>query len=549
MLYQNNQFLCGDYVRLSREDGDKLESNSIHNQKELISDYHKSHPELTFVKEYVDDGYTGTNFERPGFQEMMQDAQDGVINCIIVKDLSRLGRDYIEMGRYTERIFPVMGIRFIAINDNYDSAANTNDSDSIIIPFKNLINDSYSRDMSTKIRSHLDVKRKNGEFIGSFASYGYMKDPQDKNHLVVDEYAAGVVRMIYQWKLSGMSSLRISHHLDDMGILTPMEYKHSCSLNYNGGFRAKQDAKWSVNSVNRILRNEMYTGTMVQGKRKKISYKLKKQLDVDEKDWIKVENTHEAIIPKNTFGRVQDMLALDTRTGPRQKAVYPFAGILRCGDCGQSMIRRCSYGKGKVYHYYHCSTYINRKGCTSHIIKEEKLTEAVISSIQKQVELLMDAQDIVSAAAKGTACDRDIKTLENQISQLEKEVERDQGLKDHLYEDLHNDVIDAEEYKRLVSRFTGQLRRDQDKIAQLEEKKKSLLINNDKDQSWLDELCSYGNITHLDRKTLTAIVDYIMVYSGDRIEIRFRYQDEMNKLLERAENCKDSLPANGEVGI
>lgn len=205
MFFQGNEkYNCATYLRLSRSDGDQQESNSIKNQRALLNDYMGKHPELHKFDEYVDDGYSGTNFERPDFKRMMQDIEKRNVNCIIVKDLSRFGRNYIETGRYLERIFPFMGVRFIAINDHYDSAEENDDKGRILIPFNNLINDTYCRDISMRVRSHLDVKRKEGQFIGSFAGYGYRKDPKDKNHLIIDEYAAGIVQEIFKQKLNGM---------------------------------------------------------------------------------------------------------------------------------------------------------------------------------------------------------------------------------------------------------------------------------------------------------------------------------------------------------
>lgn len=340
MFKNKSSILAAYYLRLSRDDGDKAESDSISNQRNLISDYVSQHEEITFVEEYVDDGYSGTNFDRPAFQKMMKDAKNKKINCIIVKDLSRLGRNYIETGRYLEKVFPFLGIRFIAITDHYDTADQTNDSDQIIVPFKNLINDAYCRDISIKIRSQLDVKRKTGQFIGSFAAYGYCKDPADKNRLVIDETAAEVVQLIFRLKLEGFSSTNIADRLNELGIPTPMEYKRSCGLNFNSGFRSGNSPKWIAVSVNRILKNELYTGTMVQGKNQKINYKVKQSRAIEEKDWIRVEKTHEAIIPQEIFQCVQDIMLLDTRTSPKAESVYLFSGILKCSDCGQNMVRR-----------------------------------------------------------------------------------------------------------------------------------------------------------------------------------------------------------------
>lgn len=383
MFFQGNEkYNCATYLRLSRSDGDQQESNSIKNQRALLNDYMGKHPELHKFDEYVDDGYSGTNFERPDFKRMMQDIEKRNVNCIIVKDLSRFGRNYIETGRYLERIFPFMGVRFIAINDHYDSAEENDDKGRILIPFNNLINDTYCRDISLRVRSHLDVKRKEGQFIGSFAGYGYRKDPKDKNHLIIDEYAAGIVQEIFKSKLNGMSSQRIASHLNELGVLPPNEYKRANGFNYTCGFQAGLNQKWTVVSVNRILKNESYTGTLIQGKRRKINYKVKKSHDVGSENWIRVEDAHDAIISKGEFQQVQQLLELDTRTAPSQTTVYPLSGFLRCADCGQNMIRRTVTKNGKKYQYYHCSTYKNGGGCTPHMINSEKLTESVLTAIR-----------------------------------------------------------------------------------------------------------------------------------------------------------------------
>ena len=395
MYFNQKSILAADYLRLSREDGDKLESDSIRNQRSLINDFVKQHPEITLVDEYVDDGYSGTNFERPAFKRLIEDVKKKKINCIIVKDLSRLGRNYIETGRYLEKIFPFLGVRFIAVTDHYDSAAESDDADQIIVPFKNLINDAYCRDISIKIRSQLDVKRKNGQFIGSFAGYGYQKDPENKNHLIIDEYAADIVRYIFNLKMDGYSSQRIAEKLNEMGVLPPMEYKRSCGMNYNSGFRSGAKPKWAVTTVNRILTNELYTGTMVQGKNRKINYKVKECRPVAEENWIRVEKMHEAIIAEEVFQYVQSLMELDTRTAPEEESVYIFSGFLRCGDCGQNMVKRSTTKNGKRYYYYHCSTYKNGDGCSSHLISEKTVHKVVLDAIQRQIALLVNAENII----------------------------------------------------------------------------------------------------------------------------------------------------------
>lgn len=445
---KNKDIRAAAYLRLSIEDGDKAESNSIGNQRELIRDFAAERPGLHLVEEYADDGYTGTNFERPGFKRMMEDIKSGKINCIIVKDLSRLGRNYIEMGKYLEQIFPMMGIRFIAINDNYDNAnTESSDSDSIVVPFKNLLNDSYCRDISIKVRSQLDMKRRKGEFIGGYAIYGYCKDKRNKNRLVVDEYAADIVRSIYRRKLEGMSAQAIAEQLNSEDVLAPSEYKRLCGLNYHSGFKAGTHAKWQAIQVLRILKNEVYTGTMVQGRRQKINYKIKKIRDVEESGWIRVPNMHEAIIPQKLFDTVQEVLKLDTCASKGQQTVNLFSGIVRCGGCGQNMVRRTVSKNGKKYIYLHCVTNHNGLGCSSHLISERKLAEVVLAALQGKVQQISGLEHRLDEINEIPKNERRLKSVEEHLKMLEQEEQKYQTLRRQLYEDMSSGIVSKEEYK------------------------------------------------------------------------------------------------------
>ena len=288
---QIDVYRTGIYLRLSQGDEDidgleKKESNSISNQKLLLEGFIDAHDDLKLVDIFIDDGYSGSNFDRPEFQRMLSDIRENKINCVVVKDLSRFGRNYIESGRYIEKIFPMLGIRFIAITDGYDSI-NEDMGSEMIIPFKNLINDAYCRDISVKIRSHMDIKRRNGEYIGAFAAYGYLKDEENKNHLVIDDYAADVVRDIFTMKLCGMSQQSIADKLNADGILSPIQYKKSIGVELESSFQKSIKPKWSYNAVLRILKNEVYTGTVVQGKCTTPNYKIKKRIHKDETEWIR----------------------------------------------------------------------------------------------------------------------------------------------------------------------------------------------------------------------------------------------------------------------
>lgn len=545
MYFNQKSTLAADYLRLSREDGDKLESDSIRNQRSLINDFVKQHSEITLVDEYIDDGYSGTNFERPAFKRLLEDVKKKKINCIIVKDLSRLGRNYIETGRYLEKIFPFLGVRFIAITDHYDSAAESDDADQILVPFKNLINDAYCRDISIKIRSQLDVKRKNGQFIGSFASYGYRKDPENKNHLIVDDYAAEIVRFIFQLKMDGYSSQKIATRLNEMGVLPPMEYKRSCGMNYNCGFRSGANPKWAVTTINRILTNELYTGTMVQGKNRKINYKVKECRPVAAENWIRVEKTHEPIIAAEEFQYVQSLLELDTRTAPEEEAVYLFSGFLRCGDCGQNMVKRSTTKNGKQYFYYHCSTYKNGDGCFSHLISEKTVQEVVLDAVQRQIAVLADAEKIIQNSGTGNYKKTELHSLEQQLSVLHEEIERYKDLKTHLYQDMQDNIATREEYHEYNQRFTEKMHNAENALCELGKKKDKVFSEGKREHPWLEEFKHYQNITQLDRKAVVTLIDRIIVYRKDCLEIRFKYADEIHEMVTIAQNIKEEKEREG----
>ena len=384
------------YLRLSRDDGDKEESNSITGQRELLRDFIRTRPELREYAVRIDDGFTGSNFERPSFKKMLEDVKAGRTNCIIVKDLSRFGRNYLDAGEYIEKIFPFLGVRFIAVNDNYDSLGGKNASDELIIPFKNLINEAYCRDISVKVRTQLEVKRKSGQYIGAFAVYGYLKDETDKNRLVADEYAADVVRDIFKWKLEGMSPQDIAARLNHSGVLSPMEYKRSLGMRFATSFKANPQAAWSANAVLRILKNPVYTGVLIQGKETTPSYKVRKRVTKPENEWAIVSDAHEAIIERRDFDSVQKALSLDTRRSPGDSAVRLFSGMVFCGECGASMVRKTVPSGNKKYVYYVCAAHKQDKSCSPHRMRDEALEQLVLDTVKQYIRDVVDLDDILA---------------------------------------------------------------------------------------------------------------------------------------------------------
>ena len=352
------------YIRLSQEDSDngteKQESNSVTSQKTLLNEFIEEHDDLIVYDTYIDDGFTGTDFNRPSFQRLLEDMRNGNINCVIVKDLSRLGRNYIEVGNYIEQVFPLFNIRFIAINDLVDSFKNPSSTNTILVPFKNLINDEYARDTSTKIRTSLNGKKKKGEFIGAFPSYGYIKDPKDKHKLIIDEVAADIVRKIFNWNVNeGLGKIAICHKLNDLGILNPTGHKKlELGQNYNNYGIKDNTYTWTPSTVRNILNNEVYIGNTVQGKRRTKSYKVHKVEVVPKEEWVRVENTHEPIIDKETFTKAQELSRRDTKVSQKTNELSIWAGFLKCADCRRAMNKKSSTNKsGSKYEYYICSTY------------------------------------------------------------------------------------------------------------------------------------------------------------------------------------------------
>ena len=530
-----NSYNACIYARLSRDDGDKLESDSIINQKALIRDFLSKHPEIHAVSEKTDDGYSGVNFDRPAFQEMMEDIRSGKINCVVVKDLSRFGRNYIEAGNYIERVFPFLGVRFIAINDNYDSL-DRNQSDSLIIPFKNLINDAYCKDISVKIRSQLEIKRKKGQFIGAFAAYGYLKDEEDHNKLVVDTYASEIVRAIFKWKIQGMSQGRIANKLNMQGVLCPMEYKLSLGMKVQTNFRVHKKALWSSKTVTRILTNEIYTGVLVQGKVGTPNYKIKKIMPRDEADWIRVEGVIPVIVDRDMFDSVQMILAKDIRIAPEEDVVYPLSGFVKCADCGQNMVRKSYNAGGKSYSYFICSTRKAGKGCSTHSISEEKLMDVVLQMVSKQIDSVCEMEkmlDIVDSLPEKQA---NVFNYDAQVVKLKEEIERNKSFKLKLYENLQEGLIGQDEYFLFKKSYAAKIAEAEAAIMAIEDEREQAVSRNRDSLSWMETFKKYRNITSVNRSMVVDLIRQVNVFEGGRAEVVFRHADEAEKVVRMLED-------------
>ena len=536
------------YLRLSQEDGDisvsdKNESNSISTQRDLIHAYLQKQADILYETEFCDDGYTGTNFDRPGFNDMMKAVREKRVDCIVVKDLSRFGRDYIESGKYIQKIFPMLGIRFIAINDGYDSADTGNQSNDFVLPFKNLINDSYCRDISIKSRSNLEVKRRNGEFVNNFAVFGYMRSPDDKHKLIVDEEAAVIVRNIFNWKQEGWNAQQIANHLNKLHFPSPMEYKKKCGQNFRTSFKTKTTAEWSAVAVLRILKNPVYTGVLEQGKTTTPNYKVKTKVVKDESKWARVENAHEAIITPAQFELVQTVLGMDTCRAENNDEIYPFSGMIYCAECQSPMLHRAATSGGKKYHYYVCSgNKKDKNSCTTHNIKCDLVEDVVLATVQAHISMAIDIDNAMSQVDSLDWEQREVRKIDGQIAAMELDVEKFSRIKLELYEDLKGGLISKEEYHSFKEDYDIRIQSIKQQISNLVSQRNAIKGGLTSAQGWFAQFRKYENIEKLTRLAIVSLIERVEINDNKDIHVKFRHADQFAAALEYLEMRKRPQP-------
>ena len=526
------------YIRLSKEDArNNDESESVSNQRAIIEEHIASFndgDEYIIVDEYVDDGISGTtDDERDDFQRMLGDIKKGRINCVIVKDLARSFRNYSDHGYYLDDWFPRFNVRFISLyHQPLDSYKEPQNMRSIAVPIQGVLNENHCAETSDKIREVFDMKRRNGEHIGSFAAYGYIKDPNDKNALVVDEEAAEVVREIFTKFLDGMSKNAIVHYLNEHGVLSPAAYKRErLGLKYqNPSIDPAKRPLWGAVTITGILKNRMYCGDKVQGRYRVKSYKIHVQEVVPEDEWYIVENTHEAIIDRDTFDKVQRLLLRDTRTAPQKKQIYLFSGFLRCADCGKAMTR--SKVGGTVYYY--CRTYKDqsKSACTKHTIKHNRLEVAVLYAIQQQVYLAVDYTKTIERINRAPLVKSQSKKLSDAIEQKERELAKIARYKQAIYQDWKDGEITHSDYRHMKEDYEEQAEALNEVIDKLRAEQAELENGIDTENPFLKAFRQYGNIEKLTRDVLIELVDHIKVYEGGNISIVFRFADELRRIQE-----------------
>lgn len=526
-MKNQNLYNVAAYIRLSKEDGDKEESDSVGNQKKLLTDYVAKQENFILYDMYIDDGYTGTNFDRPGFRSMLADIKAGKINCVIVKDLSRFGRDYIDTGRYLERIFPEWGVRFISLTDNIDSMKQAYD---MLLPIRNIFNEQYARDISKKVQTAVRSKQKAGEFIGAFPSYGYRKSPNDKNKLIIDKYAASIVRRIFSLYIQGYGKQQIAGILNAEGILCPAEYKQVNGENYKNSNCLGSTTYWSYSTINSILHKEIYTGKMVQGT--KHQHMRSRQKTMPKESWIIVKHTHEPIIDQDTWEKTQSLLARRTRKPNSTREQHIFSGFVKCGDCGRAMTKsRWQRADGSRACTLYCGTY-RRNGkeyCTPHAIPAEVLEEIVRNDLKKILYNPDHIKELVESVLLTVTDTRN--TPEKESLRIKTELERIKRLQKHIYEDYRDSLISREEfltyredYRKKEELYTRQLN-------VVDEKRKEKPEEGILRIPWLKNLFELKVTEILDRDTVAEMLSEIRIYENHRIKIIYNFENKPEQIF------------------
>ena len=515
-------FNVGIYIRLSQEDKDKKyesDSESVINQKELLRGYVKNN-NFNLVKEYVDDGYSGTDFERPGFQNMLEDINNKKINCVIVKDLSRLGRDHVMTGYYIETFFPENNIRFISILESYDSFKNqaSNDSSTFIIA----CNDYYSKQNSIKIRNVLNEKRKNGKFVGSLPCFGYMRDPLDKGHLVPNPETAPIVKNIFKWRADGIGPTEIANRLNKANIVTPSGYKKT---NYSS--RLIDRDNWNISTVKKILCNRIYTGDLVQHTQTKVNYKSKKKITLDEKLWIIVENTHEALVDKETFEYVNNLRKRNTRNYEiktnREKRLLE--GKLFCKECKNRLT--VLYRKKQNYWSVNCNRYSRdpvRGRCYSHFYPYNYLEDQVLEQINKSISKLikeLDIKELNDEVVKNIH--KETTNIDKIVKELKIEKEKITSRLKTLYNDRCDGVISADIYKELAGESEQKLKQINENIENQNIKKYKMKNKVNTLPDYTKKIKKLLDLSKPKKELIDTLVDRIVIDKDRNITIYFKY--------------------------
>jgi len=559
-------------TQASRGSG-KQSKDTIENQIEIVSRYIDERLYLQLCAIYQDNGRTGTHFGRKGFVKMMDAVKRGDIDCIVVKDLSRFGRNYIETSDYLEKIFPFCGTRFISVNDNYDNYVSdyATGHGGLLISIRSLMDDVYAKDISRKTLSSIESRQRRGDFIGLYAAYGYVKSPVDKTKLVIDKDTAPVVRDIFDWKLAGLSNVAIARRLNEIGISAPNRYRYEKGI-LKGECHAK--GLWQQQTIKAILRNPVYIGCLSQGKSKQRLYQgLKNRRRVSSDEWLNIPDSHAAIIDKSVFDTIGEIMDSISSAYNAKNATPQTNGnsntfnisenilrrIVRCGDCGRNMVRDKETSKAradgskKVRNVFICQRYeqLREQGCGSarKYISEKVLHEAVWTAVKAQMDLYADVVSLISKVQAGSRVKSNREIINTYVQEAQNKITRLDSLLLSLYDDFSEGVLAQDEYlfaKQKFMREKGDLKQRVDELTAMLTTHNTTYVE---DNRWVSNISRFANQKELTRDMLTTLIDHICISERDNVHIIFNFSDELQALLGYACNENENNEVNSQCEV
>lgn len=531
-------YQTGGYVRLSVEDSGRPGADTIEAQQILVQDFIETQPDMQLCRLYSDNGCTGTNFDRPAFEALMEDVRAGKINCIVVKDLSHFGRNYLETGNYLERIFPYLGIRFVAVNDNFDTLTAERSNDGYIVPLKNIMNAVYSKDISRKICSALSVKQQNGEFIGSWAPYGYKRCADDHHKIEPDEETAPIVRKIFQMRRDGAGYLLIARELRRQGIPSPSRYHY---LKGDTKSERAANAQWHVPMVEKILQNEVYLGHMVQGRQRSSFGETRGHRVMPRDEWIIVRDTHEALIDEQTFQVVQQMAEQCRATHREHAGQYEdlgtipniFLGQIFCACCKRTMMRQKATFKGKrLFYTYVCRSHIaDPVSCPTRSFNEQELKKVLWDAVQHEIALAADLEKLVQEYNSSPEAIRQNQAIEREMASAARAQQRASMLYDSLYQNYVEKLMTEQEYTDMKRKYQADIEQAKARLAELEQQKQDR-CSQTAQNIWLTTFSRFQDEMELTEEMTHALIERVEIGAGKQISIVLRYRDEYHALTE-----------------
>lgn len=532
-------YRAGLYARISVETERKREADTIGNQLQLLKDYVSEHSDLTVFDIYSDDDISGTDFIRPEFSRMMNDLRDGKIDCIIVKDLSRLGRNYLESGEYIEMVFPFFRCRFISVTDRFDTKFQQAD---ISVQLKNMANEMYAKDISRKICSTMRTIQDQGKFAGSRAPYGYRLDPADKHHLIIDEETAPIVKQLFELLAEGNTVHYVATTMNARGIPSPGRLLYEREIATTDHFK---NSKWYMQTVRRILQDEIYLGWMVSGKFRSTYHSTGKKgsQPVPREEWIITKGTHEPIVTEELFNKVQEYF-VRMKEEHGQAAVYNskskkasiFKGHLRCGECGQAMFLRNKHSHSKVTAWYYCALHENYNSsyCVKKAVKKQDVEDIALKLIRTQIKLFTDAREMIIDLNKKESSKTKHRIYSDQIRNVKKQIEKYMSLKASLYEDFANGVLSQSDYISMGQEYAQKADELRIFLAELEKEAQKYSQTYAMNGSWAQIIEQYQNVDTLTEKMIDAFIDQIILYNNGHVEVKFRFKDELDEVIHLA---------------